>query len=79
MLGEWYTSAQEQLHAFAYQTREVHRKGNGGDFLIQPGNSEALKEKMNIFDYVNMKMFCVTKGIINKASSNGEAGKIFVM
>jgi hypothetical protein len=42
----------------------------------KPGNSEAVKEKMNIFDYINIQMLCVTKESINKTNSNGGAGEI---
>lgn len=47
--------------------------------LTKPANTEARKEKMDIFDYVNIKMFCVTKDTINTASSSDGAGKIFVI
>lgn len=38
-----------------------------------------MKENMDIFDYVNIRTFCVTKDTTNKASSNDGAEKIFVI
>lgn len=41
--------------------------------FLEPGNSEATKEKMDIFDSINIQLFCVTKDTINKINSDGGA------
>lgn len=50
-----------------------------GETLTKPGNSEAMKEKMDIFDCTNSQVLGVTKDTINKANSNNGAGKIFAI
>jgi hypothetical protein len=50
-----------------------------GQTLLKPGNSEAMRAKMDLFDCVNIQLFCVTKDTINKANSNGGAEKIFAI
>lgn len=44
-----------------------------GETFLKPGNLEAMKEKMDIFDCINIQLFCVTKDTINKTNSNGGA------
>lgn len=51
----------------------------GGETLLKPRNSEAMREKMDLLGCVNIQLFCVTKDTINKTNSNGGAEKIFAV
>lgn len=60
-------------------SKEIYYEGNGEIFLIKFRNLEVMKENMDIFDYVNIRIFCVIKDIINKVSLNDGVEKIFVI
>jgi hypothetical protein len=38
----------------------------GKDFLSRPPATQQLRERMNKWDYIKLKSFCTTKGMVSK-------------